>query len=352
MKIKIVALTFVVFIMGLTFASAAGKTGGFIVDNSASIGEISIYHIYETDTVNDLTTNFNKFDVSKVNSFLQAYQYYATAPKTYETQYGTLSTSIEDYISTNKVVADTTSTTNKTFTGLDLGLYFVSIEDVTVSGKIYKTTPFLVLVEDNITQTITTKHTVENAPTGSGTTTPSPSTPSTPDEDVTEDDTTTDDTTQEDTTTDDTTQDDTTQDDTEDTPQEDTPTEGEKFSEDMSVRIEWVGDANNFKPEYITVFIYCDDQLMYKVNLSEENNWSFEWVNEKENSVWTVVDESGEFGFITSQEDDGNNWLVLNSVYELPQTGTNANLVSVFAGIGIAFLIIGMIFRKRANNVR
>lgn len=316
---SLVVFSLLLSIVGLTFASATndGKITIDYTKNGLAINDAQIYAYKIADENGDLENDFQR--LTGYNSFINILNGHANGTITdidYQNSHEDFIEDIEDYMFYYRSVDPTIDSdefyeSNGVYyaSSIEYGFYYFKIDDVEQDDKIYSSSPFFCIFKDGVMQTIDAKITEEDV--------------------VVED---------------------------EDSEDEDVvvPEEDEDYSEIMSVQIKWVGEAQNMKPESIVVSIYCNGVLKFKVNLNDDNDWYFEWLSTNKDDVWTVKDDSGDFGFSSVQTDDGLNFVVLNSVYEetLPATGTNANLVSVYAGIGLVFLVIGAIMRKRDYNAR
>lgn len=113
--------------------------------------------------------------------------------------------------------------------------------------------------------------------------------------------------------------------------------------------------------DYIEVELYCNGELYDTVTLSRENDWSYEWEGIDQTATWAILEtttlEEYEveydytyFKFIITNTYTGPE--VDNYEYDesLPQTGTNAKSIPIYAGIGVGLIIVGAMVSKKGKN--
>lgn len=149
----------------------------------------------------------------------------------------------------------------------------------------------------------------------------------------------------------------------------------------VSVQKVWQNTAYTTQPEEIRVSLYCDGECAgtaQTVILSEENDWSYTWTGLSADSTWSVCEESNYDDYTVQYEtkiEDGQFLFIITNTYtgepdptptptstptsttpppppppeELPQTGSNLPYVPVFAGLGIVFLVVGILLKKAGD---
>ncbi len=147
---------------------------------------------------------------------------------------------------------------------------------------------------------------------------------------------------------------------------------------DVSVQKVWENTEHTTQPEEIRVSLYCDGECAgsgQTVMLNEENNWSYTWTGLSADATWSVSEESNYDDYTVTYEtqivDEQFLFIITNTftgepdptptpsstatppppppTEELPQTGSNLPYVPVFAGLGIVFLVMGILLKKAGD---
>lgn len=107
------------------------------------------------------------------------------------------------------------------------------------------------------------------------------------------------------------------------------------------------GNAHN-RPKEITVSLYRNGVLFDSKKLSEFNGWNYTWDNlekydEKGKTIIWSVEEHPVLGYQTHIAQNGHIFIVTNRFENniIPQTGQLWWPVSVLAGLGLCFLVLG-----------
>ena len=118
---------------------------------------------------------------------------------------------------------------------------------------------------------------------------------------------------------------------------------------------EWI-DSGKKRPESIDIDIYEDGVLVESTKLSNDNNWTYEWITDDDGSIWTVVERNIPEGYKVSILNQKRNFIIINkdSNYqeENPKTLDDIKLYFyIFMGslIGLILLAIS-IFKNNKNN--
>lgn len=117
----------------------------------------------------------------------------------------------------------------------------------------------------------------------------------------------------------------------------------------------WVDDgAEKYRPDEITVRLYKDGKEYDKVVLSKDNNWSCTWTDLDPKSTWTLKEDV--VLDYSSQVDLENDTFIVKNTFQgeiapeedtIHQTGLLWWPVPVMAGLGMVFLILGMLVTRR-----
>lgn len=114
------------------------------------------------------------------------------------------------------------------------------------------------------------------------------------------------------------------------------------------VEKKWTNDKEEARPSSIKVTLYNEGKIYGTVKLSKENNWKYEWTGLDNKLNWTVVEENIPNNYTVTYEKYDNNTIITNTFDENPKTGDNdsssmQNSAFQFKFIGLV-LIIMMIF--------
>lgn len=137
------------------------------------------------------------------------------------------------------------------------------------------------------------------------------------------------------------------------------------YEENQAMVIEKVWDNITISeqiPESIEVELYCNGALYDTVTLSEENLWTYKWEGIDQTAVWAVMETTSleyfeveynytYFNFVITNtyvgpEVDGN--VLLDE--SLPQTGTQAKMIPIVAGLGVALITVGAYLSKKGKE--
>lgn len=223
---------------------------------------------------------------------------------------------------------------NAQFSQLEMGVYLISGESVTLDNVKYSPAPMLVEVSEmnELDVVCEAKFTTENIPVE-----PEPEKPK-PEE-----------------------------------PQPEEPQPEEPVSEEYSVSKVWKKDENllEYRPGFVTVEIYCDGELAETVKLSEDNGWEYKWTSNEEHE-WLVKETDVSNDYTVTYE-NGDKLFVINNTCrrtqgskdhqnddkpapqkpvqpeepKLPQTGQLWWPVPVLALGGLALVAIGLKLRSK-----
>ena len=191
------------------------------------------------------------------------------------------------------------------FTDLPMGLYLVSGKGIEKDGKVYTTSPFLVLLpEQDLSSNTWNYHVVANA-----------------------------------------------------------KLKQDPVRTDLKVIKEWKDDCHkDQRPESITIQLLRDGEKYGKaITLPDNGEWSYTWFALETNHYWTVEETPVE-GYKTEEpRREGNIFVITNTCNKpdtpqspgkptLPQTGQLWWPVPVLLSVGLLFLVIGLIRRRGIRN--
>lgn len=101
-------------------------------------------------------------------------------------------------------------------------------------------------------------------------------------------------------------------------------------------------------PESIEVALYCNGEVYDTVTLNEANSWYHIWYNVDPDATWAVCELSELEDYEVSYDRTCCDFQITNTYVgeweeELPQTGSDANVIPVYAGIGIGLIALGIL---------
>ena len=124
----------------------------------------------------------------------------------------------------------------------------------------------------------------------------------------------------------------------------------------------WKGDeGRNNRPKSIEVEIFKDGESYQKVELSQDNNWSYSWTAKDDGAKWTVIERNTPSGYTMTLEKRGNSFVLTNTYtpknpdepFDAPQTGDTSNImlyVILMIVSGSMLIILGIIGKRNAHE--
>lgn len=103
------------------------------------------------------------------------------------------------------------------------------------------------------------------------------------------------------------------------------------------------------RPASIAVKLLKDGQIMDRVELSAENNWTYTWTDLLPNANWYVEEEVPE-GYTVEYRDTDGVFTVINRRERIPQTGHIWWPVALLLGGGFLLVVLGVVLRRRGNR--
>ena len=119
----------------------------------------------------------------------------------------------------------------------------------------------------------------------------------------------------------------------------------------------WKGDeGSDTRPASIEVELFRDGVSQQKVELSQENNWSYSWTAEADGAKWTAMERHTPIGY-TMTVDQRDTTFVLTNTFtaenppDAPPTGDTSHVmwyVILMIGSGSLLLILGIVGKRKA----
>lgn len=126
----------------------------------------------------------------------------------------------------------------------------------------------------------------------------------------------------------------------------------------VTVRKDWL-DNNKNRPDELIVQLLQDDQVVEEVVLNQKNAWKHTWKDLNGYYEWDVQEKAVPEGYRASYSRSGNQITITNraSWYIPPsdlliQTGQLNWPVPILFGLGLMFLLLGLVLLKRRDDYR
>lgn len=123
---------------------------------------------------------------------------------------------------------------------------------------------------------------------------------------------------------------------------------------DINVKKVWNTSTSNTNdsiklPRSIEVELLLNDKVIDTVKLSKDNNWSYTWEDLAKSEEYTIKEINVPKGYTPSYQKDNNTFIVTNTS-TLVQTGQMLWIVMLLIITGITFIIISIIYDRKANE--
>lgn len=114
----------------------------------------------------------------------------------------------------------------------------------------------------------------------------------------------------------------------------------------------------DFRPQYITVYLYCDGVLYDTAILNENTSWRYTWQRLSAAREWTIAEDIPASYSVTIRRQSETQYVITNrsnfpppsvtptSPPKLPQTGLLWWPVYTLAGVGFLLLLLGFVSMK------
>ncbi|MBE6560505.1 MAG: Cna B-type domain-containing protein [Ruminococcaceae bacterium] len=132
-------------------------------------------------------------------------------------------------------------------------------------------------------------------------------------------------------------------------PTEEPPDEPETVQ--RSVRKIWRDEGHaDARPKEVYAVLMRDGQVYDVVSLSESNGWQHQWSNLDSTHTWTVKEYTVLDTYTSAVVQDGEEYLIINTYSEIPQTGQLWWPVPLLLAGGLALIAAGLIRRRGISN--
>ena len=126
----------------------------------------------------------------------------------------------------------------------------------------------------------------------------------------------------------------------------------------VTVYKEWV-DNNRYRPTELVVQLLQDGKVVDEVVLNQQNEWSYTWTDLDGHLEWDVREKNVPEGYKATYTRSANQITITNkaSWYVPPQdvliqTGQLNWPVPILFGLGLMFLLLGLVLLKRRDDYR
>lgn len=116
---------------------------------------------------------------------------------------------------------------------------------------------------------------------------------------------------------------------------------------DLTVKKVWNNVSYN-TPNSVTIELYKGEDLIDTVILNEENKWIYTWTDIEKSDEYSVLETNVPENYIDTYRQEDNTFIVTNTK-KLVQTGSLSWISQLLSLLGIVFIIIGIIYKKRNN---
>lgn len=129
--------------------------------------------------------------------------------------------------------------------------------------------------------------------------------------------------------------------------------------EDIKIEVKkiWKNDNETIRPKNIKVSLLKNNEIYDQILLNKDNNWKYSWNDLSNEYNWNVVEEVVDHYQVLIDK-EGYQFIIENSYLKqeenkpsdkIPQTGQLWWPVPVVSAIGISFLIIGYLLKKKED---
>lgn len=117
---------------------------------------------------------------------------------------------------------------------------------------------------------------------------------------------------------------------------------------DLNVLKEWNVLSNKKTPDSIEVELLENGEVIDKVTLSKENNWTHIWEQLPKSDSYSIREVNVPAGFTATYRIEDNKIIVTNSE-KLVQTGDMPWIYELLGVVGITFILVGIMLDRRKN---
>ncbi len=102
-------------------------------------------------------------------------------------------------------------------------------------------------------------------------------------------------------------------------------------------------------PRYIEVGLYKNNELISKIKLNKDNNWSYTWEDLEKSDEYSILEVNVPKGYTATYEKIDNT-VVITNTKTLVQTGNNYYLALIIGLLGIIFIMLGIFYNLKVKN--
>ena len=102
-------------------------------------------------------------------------------------------------------------------------------------------------------------------------------------------------------------------------------------------------------PQYIEVGLYKDNELISKIKLNKDNNWSYTWEDLEKSDNYDIIEINVPKGY-TATYKKVDNTVVITNTKTLVQTGNNNYLALIIGLFGVTFIMLGIFYNLKVKN--
>lgn len=114
---------------------------------------------------------------------------------------------------------------------------------------------------------------------------------------------------------------------------------------DLTVKKVWNVSSDVDIPNEVTVELFKGEEVVDKVTLNEENDWTYTFRQIEMSDDYSVREVSVD-GYTATYREEGNTFIVTNTK-SLVQTGRSIYVVPILALSGLFFIVVGIMLEKR-----
>lgn len=118
---------------------------------------------------------------------------------------------------------------------------------------------------------------------------------------------------------------------------------------DLTIRKVWNTDKSTQVPNSVTIQLLRGDMVVDTITLNEENNWQVTYTELPESDAYSIKEVNVPKGFTATYDRKGFEFTVINTT-SLAQTGQLIWPIPVFALIGIALMMIGLVILRKLGK--
>lgn len=115
---------------------------------------------------------------------------------------------------------------------------------------------------------------------------------------------------------------------------------------DLTVDKVWNVSTDVIIPSSVTIELLNGNEVIDTITLNSENNWTYTWKQIEMSDEYSVKEKEVPTGYTVTYSQDENKFIVTNTK-SLVQTGRSFWTSPFLTGIGLLFIVVGIILEKR-----